>query len=379
MVSPQQIQKLHPEFIKPAETLEKSMLALEQVLVVTRNEKIDVWVADDPTQYSSLIYSRGTYNNKKYAGSANINLSNEINFTARTYAPENIFYEIFTTNHQLKHYPNQTLFGNCLVNYNEYVESNPIYMVNDYNISFSTSSEVVNGITYNFSKPTITDSYIPITSLKVKVLGYVVEWHGQDYDRTYDFIQTSDLLKYSVGKYNNKRYAGGSMELPGTHVNTTIFNGYLKATSATGIFTSSSLLTSVYNIEKIKIIKSEILNGGTITYEVSADNGANWQVVDVFDDFFDVANIGKVLRIRITITGSALLDSIYIETDEFSITSGLSPTNTKIEVGNDVEGWTTVTNNVLTTKALNEVRYKVTNILPRSELYLRLVRVEYNI
>lgn len=379
MVNPQQIQKLHPEFTKPAETLEKSLLNIEKVLVVTRNEKIDVWIADDPTKYDTLIYSRGAYNNKKYAGSANINLSNEINFTARLYSPENIFYEIFTSSYQLEHYPSQTLIGTCMVNYNEYIESKPIYMVNDYGVTFDSSSEVIGGITYNFASPIVTDNYIPTTSLKVKVLGYVVEWHGQDYNTTYDFINTSDLLKYSVGTYNNKRYAGGSMQLPGVHSNTTVYNGYLKATAATGTFTSTALLTSIYNIEKIKLTKKEILNSGTITYEISADNGTNWQVIDTFDNFVDVANIGKVLRVRITLTGSALLDSLYIETDEFSVTSGLSDSNTKIEIGNDIEGWTTITNDLLTNIALNEVKYKVTNIMPRSELYLRLVRLEYNV
>ena len=379
MVSPQQIQKLHPEFIKPSETLEKSLLVLDKVLVVNRNERVNVWIADDPTQYDSLIYNRGTYNNKKYAGSASINLSNELFFEARSYSPENIFYEIFTTSYQLSYYPTQTLYGTCLLNYNDYIESKDIYFVNDYSVSYTSSSEVVGGNTYYFKKPTVTNSYVPTTSIKIKVLGYVVEWHGQDYNRTYDFIKLSDLLKYNVGKYNDKRYVGGAMELPGTHVNTTVVNGYLKSTSTTGTFTSNTLLTSAYNIEKVKLTTKEILNSGSVTYEISADDGFTWQIVDVFDDFIDVANTGKKLKIKVTITGSALVDSIYIETDEFSLSSGLSSTNTKIEVGNSVEGFTQVVNNQLTNIALNKVRYKVTNIMPRSELYLRLVRLEYTI
>lgn len=377
MVNPQQIQKLQPEFIEPGDSVEKSLLTIEKVFPVVRQEKVNVWIVDDPTKYDTLIWSKGCWNLKQWAGKGSINLSNEIMVDARTYSPENIFYELFVTDTQIEHYPSQTLFGILQLDYNEYVQSNTIYKVNDYSVSYTSSSEVIDGNTFNFANPNVTNSYIKISQAKITVKGYMVEWHGQDWTYENDFTTSNQLLKWSVGKWTNNVYSGGSIGLPGTFTNTTISNGYLKATAATGSFVSNTLLTSSKNIEKVKFSKKEILNTGSVVYYISTDEGNNYQEITVFDEFIDIANVGKKLKIKIEITGNALVDWIYIDTDEFSLTSTISSTNTKLELGNSTEGFTEVNNDVFSNVSVEDLRYKISCIYPDSTLFLKSVRVEY--
>jgi len=377
VVNPQQIQKLQPEFIEPGDSVEKSLLTIEKVFPVVRQEKVNVWIVDDPTKYDTLIWSKGCWNLKQWAGKGSINLSNEIMVDARTYSPENIFYELFVTDTQIEHYPSQTLFGILQLDYNEYVQSNTIYKVNDYSVSYTSSSEVIDGNTFNFANPNVTNSYIKISQAKITVKGYMVEWHGQDWTYENDFTTSNQLLKWSVGKWTNNVYSGGSIGLPGTFTNTTISNGYLKATAATGSFVSNTLLTSSKNIEKVKFSKKEILNTGSVVYYISTDEGNNYQEITVFDEFIDIANVGKKLKIKIEITGNALVDWIYIDTDEFSLTSTISSTNTKLELGNSTEGFTEVNNDVFSNVSVEDLRYKISCIYPDSTLFLKSVRVEY--
>jgi len=379
VANPQQVQKLSPELIEVQDTIDKNILVLDKILALVRKEKINVWIADDPTKYDTLIWSRGMWGQKYWAGDASIELANEIKFTAQEYAPDKIFYEIFVTDTELSYYPEQYLYGLLQLDYNDYVESNTIYRANDYSVVYSVSSETVDSVTYNYASPAVTDSLLPTTLVKITVKGYVVEWHGQDWSKSTDFTTSDDLLRWSVGKWSNKVYSGGSISFPGTFTNTTIEHGYLKATAPTGVFESDVLLTATKNIEKVKLVKVENLLGGTVTYEVSADNGVSYKTITTFGEFVTVANPGTQLRLKITITGSAMVDSIYIETDEFTIQSSISSTNTRIQLGSDTDGWTTVNNEVFTTLAVDELRYKLTCIYPDSQLYIKSVRVEYQV
>lgn len=368
------LQSIRPEFIEQPENIEKNITSFNNILIMTRQNKTKVHIRNPIYPTTSGIYNRTPYNRVNYAGLSNIY---ELDFIAQIYSPEKLFYEIFKSKELLEYYPNQNLNGSIELDYNQYLQSKTIFYVNDYSVSYETVSQEFGDTIYYAQKPTISDDLQSTQSINVKVRGYAIEWHGFDANYFNDFNKLEDYGKYNLSLFNKKKYSGGSFGISGIFTNTTINNSYLKATASTGVFTSNVLVNATRNIERIKLTKIDVLNGGTINYQISADNGVHWDNITTYDEYITLSNYGTKLKIRITITGSAMVDSIRIDSDEFSINTNISNSNMKLEVGNNSDGWTQINSDELTLFSTTNLQYKITSIRPYTTLVLRLVKIAY--
>lgn len=97
----------------------------------------------------------------------------------------------------------------------------------------------------------------------------------------------------------------------GTHSNTTIDSGVLRATSTPGIWISdqkstTSNVTSVY----VRAV-GETLNG--VTFEISADDELHWESIQLETKYNLVSSIGKKLKIRVTFSDTdTQIDSLSV-------------------------------------------------------------------
>ena len=96
----------------------------------------------------------------------------------------------------------------------------------------------------------------------------------------------------------------------GTHTNTLISNGVLKATSATANWVSPVLSTSSTITQAYLIV---IGNGlSTVSYQISANDGVNYETITNKNKII-FANQGTSLKIKVVFTDTtAEIDSLSI-------------------------------------------------------------------
>lgn len=363
----QSVQQVYPEFIEIPDNIEKQISSFNNILITNRNNKIQVLIKN--SHKDKYVYNYSKYNYSKYSGFGDI--TNMYSFYSQIYASEGQFYEIFKSKEMLKQYPLQSLKGSIKLEYGELVKSKIINHINNYDLSFELESYNIGNDIYYSKKPIITDDVKLSNEINIIIRGYAILWKGYDYNKKLTFVDNNDLAKYNYSKYNQKLYSGGGMGFTGEYNDTAIIHGYLYATKPIGDFTSNTLVTSETDITKLKITPNQELNMGSIKYFVDLNGEDEWEEIPVINEYYELTNIGKNLRIKILIEGNAKLKNVIIDSDLYTVYSNIAVDSDIISV--KISG--VEVNKPINALSLPYIDYSIENITPNADIYLRLVKL----